>query len=169
MIAPRISPPLPLEVSVIPGEPGWLTSSRHAALQRFSEIGVPTIRDEDWRFTNLAPLTKAQLQTYIMAGDTLSLTGVPPGSGTRMGIDRNQDGVYDGDTPAPALQIAHSPGIVTLAWPYSAAGYSLETTTSLYLTWTPVIAPLTIVGGQNVVTLTNPNPIGFYRLQYPSY
>lgn len=38
-------------------EPAWLQTIRRVGLNRFSELGFPTLRDEDWRFTNLAPLT----------------------------------------------------------------------------------------------------------------
>jgi Fe-S cluster assembly protein SufD len=31
---------------------------RRAAMDRFAELGFPTLHDEEWRFTNLAPLTK---------------------------------------------------------------------------------------------------------------
>jgi Fe-S cluster assembly protein SufD len=45
-----------VEAAAIRGEPAWLTSARQAAWARFSEAGLPTVKDEDWRFTNLAPL-----------------------------------------------------------------------------------------------------------------
>lgn len=44
-----------------------------------------------------SPMTKAQLRAKVVAGSTLSVMGVPPGSGGRMGVDRNLDGVLDGD------------------------------------------------------------------------
>jgi hypothetical protein len=47
--------------------------------------------------TGLGPFTRAQLRDKIAAGDTLSLMGVPPGSGVRMGLDRDLDGRLDGD------------------------------------------------------------------------
>ena len=47
--------------------------------------------------TGLGPFTQAQLQAKIGAGDILNITGVPPGSGLRMGIDRDLDGVLDDD------------------------------------------------------------------------
>jgi hypothetical protein len=47
--------------------------------------------------TGLGPFTQAQLQAKIAAGDMLSVMGVPPGSGVRMGIDRDLDGLLDGD------------------------------------------------------------------------
>jgi Fe-S cluster assembly protein SufD len=56
MIAPRTLAPPQLEVAAIPGEPAWLTFARKTALERFWEVGLPTVKEEDWRFTNLAPL-----------------------------------------------------------------------------------------------------------------
>src|SRR4029077_8407952 len=39
------------------------------------------------------PLTRAALVTKVLAGGTISVMGVPPGTGTRLGIDRNANGV----------------------------------------------------------------------------
>lgn len=47
--------------------------------------------------TRLFAFTQAQLAAKVLAGDILSVMGVPPGSGTRMGIDRNLDGILDGN------------------------------------------------------------------------
>src|SRR2546425_2862556 len=38
--------------------PSWLFPLRKAALSRFAELGFPTLRDEDWRFTNVAPIAR---------------------------------------------------------------------------------------------------------------
>jgi Fe-S cluster assembly protein SufD len=38
--------------------PAWLHDLRGAAFSRFCSAGFPTLRDEDWRFTSLAPLTR---------------------------------------------------------------------------------------------------------------
>ncbi|UCC84326.1 MAG: Fe-S cluster assembly protein SufD [Gemmatimonadota bacterium] len=40
------------------GGPEWLRPVRQAAMARSSELGFPTVRDEDWKFTNLTPLSK---------------------------------------------------------------------------------------------------------------
>ncbi len=37
----------------------WLTKLREDAFARFCEVGFPTTHDEDWRFTNVAPIAKA--------------------------------------------------------------------------------------------------------------
>src|SRR4051812_31090227 len=41
-------------------EPGSLRRLRRRALDRFIELGLPSSRDEEWRFTNLSPLTKIE-------------------------------------------------------------------------------------------------------------
>lgn len=40
------------------GQPAWVYPFRKAGIARFAELGFPTIKDEDWRFTNVAPITK---------------------------------------------------------------------------------------------------------------
>jgi len=40
----------------------WLRALRRAAFSRFSELGFPTTRDEDWRFTNLAPIAQTSFK-----------------------------------------------------------------------------------------------------------
>jgi Fe-S cluster assembly protein SufD len=41
-------------------EPAWLTRRRSAAMRSFAELGLPTRRDEAWRFTDLRPLVSAR-------------------------------------------------------------------------------------------------------------
>lgn len=42
------------------GGPEWVAPLRDAAMARFTELGIPTLKHEEWRFTNLAPLTKTR-------------------------------------------------------------------------------------------------------------
>ena len=39
-------------------QPSWLLPLRKAGLARFAELGFPTLHDEDWRFTNVAPIAR---------------------------------------------------------------------------------------------------------------
>ncbi|MFQ5882504.1 MAG: Fe-S cluster assembly protein SufD [Candidatus Methylomirabilales bacterium] len=41
---------------------GWLRPTRQAAIARFAELGFPTSRDEDWRFTNVAPIAQTSFK-----------------------------------------------------------------------------------------------------------
>jgi Fe-S cluster assembly protein SufD len=38
----------------------WLTGARQQALQQFRERGLPTTRDEEWRFTSVAPIADSR-------------------------------------------------------------------------------------------------------------
>jgi Fe-S cluster assembly protein SufD len=51
-------------------QPEWQLSLRRAGLARFTELGVPTLAHEDWRFTNLAPLTRLPLEPWFETGAT---------------------------------------------------------------------------------------------------
>jgi len=39
--------------------PAWLRETRAAAMARFAELGFPTTRQEDWRFTSVEPIAAA--------------------------------------------------------------------------------------------------------------
>ncbi|MBI3107757.1 MAG: Fe-S cluster assembly protein SufD [Candidatus Rokubacteria bacterium] len=39
------------------GGPSWLCDLRRAAIGRFAERGLPTRRDEEWKYTSIAPIT----------------------------------------------------------------------------------------------------------------
>src|SRR5690606_23056226 len=47
---------------------GWLGRLRAHALERANALSVPTPRDEEWRFTDLAPLTRMSFQPVHDAG-----------------------------------------------------------------------------------------------------
>ena len=36
----------------------WLQTLRDAAFARFAKLGFPTTHDEEWRFTNVAPIAR---------------------------------------------------------------------------------------------------------------
>jgi Fe-S cluster assembly protein SufD len=42
---------------ISPG-PAWVLSARKDGISRFAELGFPTLQDEDWRFTNVAPIAR---------------------------------------------------------------------------------------------------------------
>src|SRR5688500_9131415 len=41
----------------------WAKRLREAAFDQFKELGFPTVKDEEWKYTNVAPLTKLSFQT----------------------------------------------------------------------------------------------------------
>ncbi|HUO51409.1 MAG TPA: Fe-S cluster assembly protein SufD [Gemmatimonadaceae bacterium] len=42
--------------------PAWLRDARRGAIARFEALGWPTPKDEDWHFTNPAPIAEAELR-----------------------------------------------------------------------------------------------------------
>jgi Fe-S cluster assembly protein SufD len=40
--------------------PAWLKERRDSGASRFAQTGYPTTRQEDWRFTNVAPIADAK-------------------------------------------------------------------------------------------------------------
>jgi len=118
--------------------------------------------------TNLPPLTHSDLKIKVLAGDVLTLMGVPPGSGNRMALDRNANGIFDADEPLPSLEIAQTGGSTIIRWPYAAAGFLLESATNLSLpAWEVVSDPVEISANQNVLTLPVTPSTRFYRLRSP--
>ncbi len=48
------------EFTAQPGAEPWVQQLRDAAFHRFSELGFPTTHNEEWRFTNVAPIARVQ-------------------------------------------------------------------------------------------------------------
>src|SRR5213593_3013390 len=68
------------------GAPAWLREIREGAIARFAELGFPTMKQEEWRFTSVAPITETPFRLahgpvsrlpYPATLDALSL-GVGP-------------------------------------------------------------------------------------------
>ena len=92
--------------------------------------------------------------------------GVPVGSGTRIGIDRDLNTTLDGDEPIPGLRIAATGTNAIVAWPTNATGYVLERTANLPATNWSTDTNLRGVTGADF-TITNPVTPGrlFFRLR----
>jgi Fe-S cluster assembly protein SufD len=57
--------------AAISAGPAWLSTLRKAAMARFDELGIPTLKDEEWRFTNLAPLVRTDFREAPARGATV--------------------------------------------------------------------------------------------------
>jgi hypothetical protein len=141
---------------------GTIDGQRHGLLY---QTNTGTYRVDT---TTLAALTHAQLYAKILAGDKLTIMGVPLGAGLRMGIDRDGDGILDGDAPPPRLQIALAGGKTIINWPFSAAGFGLETANTISSTiWSKALDPWEIVANQNFITNSPSVGARFFRLHSP--
>lgn len=64
----------------------WLSALRDKAASVFGKTGIPTVRDEDWRYTNLRPLEGFDLSADPGAGVSFTKDTLPTpfGSGVRL-------------------------------------------------------------------------------------
>src|SRR5205085_1395111 len=72
-----------------PADPSWLAKTRRAAMKRFGELGFPTPRNEDWRFTNVAALAKYPFRPALpeadgLTAERLARAAVPVGTVSRL-------------------------------------------------------------------------------------
>src|SRR5260221_7037013 len=54
-------------------EPSWLRQVREQSFERFEALGSPTVDQEEWKYTNTAPIVKSGL-TPVIAANGLSVT-----------------------------------------------------------------------------------------------
>jgi Fe-S cluster assembly protein SufD len=60
------------------GGPRWLQDLRDRAASRFVALGFPTVRDEEWRFTNISPIANSEFRIAAPAPVTAAeLASVP--------------------------------------------------------------------------------------------
>jgi Fe-S cluster assembly protein SufD len=57
----------------------WLRELRSRALARFAETGFPTTRDEEWRFTNVAPIAETRFALASQPADGADAMGLVGG------------------------------------------------------------------------------------------
>jgi Fe-S cluster assembly protein SufD len=59
-------------------QPAWLRDARRAAIERFAETGLPTTREEEWRFTPVTPIADTTFveaePLHVQPADIASMT-----------------------------------------------------------------------------------------------
>ncbi len=58
--------------------PAWLLPIRKAAFARFTELGFPTAKHEEWRYTNVSPIAKREFAQNIAPNDMPGASAVEP-------------------------------------------------------------------------------------------
>ncbi len=77
------------EKAQVNAEPAWLRDLRRDAMTQFSTLGFPTIKDEAWRFTNVAPIARTQFR---------------PGPGPEQVVNRDDlDALWCGNLGVPRV------------------------------------------------------------------
>jgi Fe-S cluster assembly protein SufD len=55
-----------------PAAQPWIQKLRDDAFERFMQVGFPTTRDEEWRFTNVAPIARGRFAMPAAGGDAVA-------------------------------------------------------------------------------------------------
>jgi Fe-S cluster assembly protein SufD len=58
--------------------PPWLRAMRQKAITRFTALGFPTTRQEEWRFTNVAPIAERVFRLSVDGGEGLRKEHLKP-------------------------------------------------------------------------------------------
>src|SRR5437763_15742339 len=51
-------------------EPAWLQTLRESSFAEFERAGLPNVKQEDWKYTNVAPITKTNFVPVLTANGT---------------------------------------------------------------------------------------------------
>jgi Fe-S cluster assembly protein SufD len=57
--------------AALASEPAWMAGPRAGALQAFADGGLPHAKQEEWRYTNVAPIAKTPYQVAAPPGHTV--------------------------------------------------------------------------------------------------
>jgi Fe-S cluster assembly protein SufD len=60
------------EIAQAPSQPRWVTQARESAIARFEQLGFPTAKLEQWRFTSVAPIAE---KAFALAGSASAKAG----------------------------------------------------------------------------------------------
>jgi len=109
-------------------EPAWVYPLRKAGMTHFAEKGFPTINDEDWRFTNVGPITKLPFKPAPGELDGFKIEAI---SGSTFGEMPAHRLVFVNGFYAPGLSSAPCPNGVVI----SSLRSALESHPSLIENW----------------------------------
>ncbi len=61
-----------------PTDPAWLVRARRAGVESFQTLGFPTTRDEEWRFTSVAPIAEGGFKAAADGAARVSASDLGP-------------------------------------------------------------------------------------------
>ncbi|MFN2510085.1 MAG: Fe-S cluster assembly protein SufD [Pyrinomonadaceae bacterium] len=64
-------------------EPAWFARLRESAMDRFEQLGFPSVKEEEWKYTNVAPISKLNFKPALppIDADALVTSAEVAGSG----------------------------------------------------------------------------------------
>jgi len=88
-------------------QPSWVFPLRKAGIARFAELGFPTLDQEDWRFTNVAPIARLPFKpVFQVSSDSLTPEAVAEFTFGRLAASRLVfvNGHYAAELSSPGVQ-----------------------------------------------------------------
>jgi Fe-S cluster assembly protein SufD len=85
-----------------PRDPEWLVEIRRDGMERLNEIGFPSMRDEEWKYTNVAPILKT---AFVSAPDEGPRRVEQPREGTQLVFVNGRHAPGLSSTPRDGVQI----------------------------------------------------------------
>lgn len=58
--------------------PSWIGRLRESAFNSFERLGFPTVRQEEWKYTNVAPISKANFEPVVEGAGSLDAAQLQP-------------------------------------------------------------------------------------------
>jgi len=103
-----------LDVASVPQSPQWIRPKRLAAMERLSEVGLPTNKNEEWRFTNIAAIRNTAFELSgngsTVSSQDVKNASIPGLAGTQLVF---VDGRYD-QTQSTCLSLPEGVQVMTL-------------------------------------------------------
>jgi Fe-S cluster assembly protein SufD len=59
-------------------DPAWLVQARRDGMERFRELGFPTTRDEEWRFTSVTPIVEGRFDVALDGASSVKRADLAP-------------------------------------------------------------------------------------------
>ncbi|HSE62815.1 MAG TPA: Fe-S cluster assembly protein SufD [Thermoanaerobaculia bacterium] len=85
-----------------PRDPEWLFEIRRDAMERLTEIGFPTMRQEEWKYTNVAPILKT---AFVSAPEPGPRRVEEPREGTQLVFVNGRHAPDLSSTPRDGVQV----------------------------------------------------------------
>lgn len=59
-----------LQQRTVDGSPTWMARLRESAMDRFEQLGFPSVKEEEWKYTNVAPISKSNFEPVVGPSET---------------------------------------------------------------------------------------------------
>jgi Fe-S cluster assembly protein SufD len=110
----------------------WLTTLRERAMNSFDELGFPSVKNEEWKYTNVTPIARANFKPST-SGSSSSISQSVLSGFTAVEAERSQLVFVNGGFRADLSSVSQIPEVVALDLVEAAAANEHSATVRQYL------------------------------------